>query len=380
MRGDHGDEPPAVNSSLHQVTDGDRIRFFSRYDASGNEINIENFDCEVLGTVSSVQTNDGLKIGNFVKIKYPEQYLTQNTTFGISADFYHYKILLYNFKPNTDSDLKTFYEFGKCFGIGNAGTDNAYHIGLEQTQSATSPSSVPAIISATNGDLFYRKRNVIYRDLYTFLGEGQDSPSTSFELAFKIKCQNGDINNDAYLIQTQDFDGEVPYSYSSDTEFFFNKSSNKNITISIKCSFNATSTAAIDFNELNVYLKYITPYDLNPRGGRVGIIKLNTSLLSESPTLIEIDNKSVILPLAKVYIVISGSALFTEGVTLSKSDFNFGVLYNSNIEIIEQSFNDTYNLVTNSNGRPSVIEENAKQTYFPTLIRFGGAYQVKYKY
>ena len=43
--------------------------------------------------------------------------------------------------------------------------------------------------------------------------------------------------------------------------------------------------------------------------------------------------------------------------------------------IIESSFSDNINLITNSNGRPSVIDANASQTYFPTVIRFGQAYQ-----
>jgi hypothetical protein len=51
------------------------------------------------------------------------------------------------------------------------------------------------------------------------------------------------------------------------------------------------------------------------------------------------------------------------------------VLKREIIDIIESSFSDTYNLVTNSNGRPSVVDENAAKRYFPTLIRFGQAYQ-----
>jgi hypothetical protein len=361
------------NVVSYSFTEGDRIKFFSRFDVSGNEINITDLDCEVLGTVATVQTNSGLKTGNFVKIRYPQDF---DPKFGLSPDYYHFKILLYNFKINSDSTLKTFYEFGKCFGVGNPGTNLAYHIGLEQTQSASNPSGVPAIISATNGDLFYRLRNVIYSDLFKFQGVGQDSPSGSFRVALKIRCQDGDISSSSYLIQTQDFDGEVPTSYSDDKQFFLNKLTNKNQKISIKCSFNATSNAPNNFNELKVYLQYNTPYDLNPRGGRTGFVQLNSSTTSEAGSLISIDQEVVILPLAKVYLVITGSALFDAGVIISNFDFNFEILYNSNIEIIEQSFSDNYNLVTNSNGRPSVIEVNARKTYFPTLIRFGGAYQV----
>ena len=55
---------------------------------------------------------------------------------------------------------------------------------------------------------------------------------------------------------------------------------------------------------------------------------------------------------------------------------NLDVLSNQNIDIIEGSFTDNNNIVTNSNGRASAVEENAAQTYYPALIRFGQEYQL----
>ncbi len=43
--------------------------------------------------------------------------------------------------------------------------------------------------------------------------------------------------------------------------------------------------------------------------------------------------------------------------------------------IMDQSVSDLYPSQVQGIGRPFVIDPNAKQTYFPTLIRFGGAYQ-----
>jgi hypothetical protein len=90
-----------------------------------------------------------------------------------------------------------------------------------------------------------------------------------------------------------------------------------------------------------------------------------------------LDNTISIPATAKVWIAVySSNILAGETFTLNAFNLNFNLLKNYTIPIIEKSFNDTYNLVTNSNGRVSVVDENAKQTYFPTLIRFGGAYQV----
>jgi len=363
------------NIVSYTFTAGDRIRFLSRYSVTGEEIPVVNLDCEILGIVYSITTNYGTKEGNFIKINYPTEFINTNPTFQFDTEeYWHYKIFIYNLSANTSDSLRVFYEFGKCFGIGNPGTANAYHIGLEHTQSAEVGPNHYATISGTNGDLFYRKRNVIYNNQYKFLGEGQDSAAASIDVPLKIKCQNGGVDNASYSIQTQDFDTRV--ITTSDTQFFYNKSSTNSITVQIRCAFGASSPAPINFNGFDVYLLYATPYDLSPRGGRTGLVKLGeTAFLTETSTPINIDEKVVILPLAKVWIIITGAALFDAGVTISSFDFNFSVVFNNIIPIIEQSFSDNYNLVTNSNGRPSVIDENAAKRYFPTLIRFGQSYQ-----
>jgi hypothetical protein len=363
------------NIVSYTFTAGDRIRFLSRYSVTGEEIPVVNLDCEILGMVYSITTNDGVKEGNFIKINYPTEFININPTFKFDTEeYWHYKIFIYNLSASTSDSLRVFYEFGKCFGIGNPGTTSAYHIGLEHTQTPVAGPNYYATISGTNGDLFYRKRNVLYNNQYKFLGEGQDSAAASSNVPLKIKCQNGGVDNISYSIQTQDFDTTVVTT--SDTQFFYNKSSTNNITIQVRCAFGASSSAAINFNGFDVYLLYATPYDLTPRGTRTALVKLGeTAFLTESATPISIDEKVVILPLAKVWIIITGAALFNAGVTISSFDFNFSVVFNNIIPIIEQSFSDNYNLVTNSNGRPSVIDENAAKRYFPTLIRFGQAYQ-----
>lgn len=94
-------------------------------------------------------------------------------------------------------------------------------------------------------------------------------------------------------------------------------------------------------------------------------------------TTFTIDKQFTVPQTGKVYIVAKSinDSVGNNKIIIQPMNFDFQVLKGSTIEIIESSFNDTYNLITNSNGRPSVIDENARQTYFPTLIRFGQAYQ-----
>jgi hypothetical protein len=61
---------------------------------------------------------------------------------------------------------------------------------------------------------------------------------------------------------------------------------------------------------------------------------------------------------------------------ISSFNMTMNILQSKELQIIESSFNDFYNLTLNSNGRESVIDENAKKVYFPTLIRYSQSYQV----
>ena len=62
-------------------------------------------------------------------------------------------------------------------------------------------------------------------------------------------------------------------------------------------------------------------------------------------------------------------------LTIGYFDLKINVLNDITIPIIESSFSDVYNIVTNSNGREAIVDENAKRTYFPTLVRFSQSYQ-----
>jgi len=43
--------------------------------------------------------------------------------------------------------------------------------------------------------------------------------------------------------------------------------------------------------------------------------------------------------------------------------------------VTDLNYSDDFKSAVNSNGRPSVLDYNAKETYYPTMVRFSGAYQ-----
>jgi len=102
-----------------------------------------------------------------------------------------------------------------------------------------------------------------------------------------------------------------------------------------------------------------------------------SNLIQNVDTQFEINKKFVVPTTGKVWLVATSQndGNGNNKVYIQPFNFDFNVIKDKLIEIIESSFSDNINLITNSNGRPSVIDANASQTYFPTVIRFGQAYQ-----
>ena len=321
---------------------------------------------------------DGIvKNGRFVKINYPPaDDISGSFNFSGGIDYQNYEILLYNYTQKTTSKNKLFFEFGRCYGIGNAGTSDRYHMGNVATQSPTDFFLYPAKVSIINGDLFYRKRIVPISDFYSFQGiaQRQDSP-TSLNIIVPTT-----VENDIYKVQTQGFFGvSETYgaypTYSDDNQFIFNKSSTNSIEVSLKSLMQFFNT---DIDN-TIYFKYMivttSAKTLGFLTNPVNIFQgqaLN-GVISEA----KIDTKITLPPSSRLYLYIS--PLYT-GATNSTQLMGFEMetrIFKSNktIDIIETSFSDVYNIVTNSNGRETIVDENAKQTYFPTLIRFSQSYQ-----
>ena len=387
------------NVVSYNYTEGDRIRFIQRYDSDNTARTIPaQYDYEIVGTVATFEYNINYPSpiapdnntytanGNFLKIRYPEADIdTDNTTgfqFPGTVDWQHYEILLYNYSTNADSTQRFYYEFGKEYGIGEPGTANRYHFGLQQTQSSEDPVNVPAIIPVTNGDLFYRLRKVPYSDNFNYTSGafsiGTSGAYNEQSATFPITV-TPTITNSSYTIQTQPnaaayLDPGFFPVWASTGYFFYNQSASEKI-LSIKGTLQLASDGGSTFSVYAVICTNLVPFD--PKY-TVSLLPLEiNNLIQNTDTTLEINKRFSVPQTGKVWIVATSTNDDTGGnnVVIQPMNFDFDVVKDKEIEIIEQSFNDTYNLVTNSNGRPSAIDENARQTYFPTVIRFGQAYQ-----
>jgi hypothetical protein len=376
------------NVVSYNYTEGDRIKFYARYNVSNDIIYLPQYDYEIVGTVSTFEYNINWPVplaidnntytanGNFLKIRYPSNDISPDFDFPGTADFQHYEILLYNYSTNADSTQRFYYEFGKQYGIGNPGTTNAYHYGISQL------SNGGAVVPVTNGDLFYRLRIVPFADNFTFSSDRFDIDTAGAygtrSETFPIEVTRT-IDNLAYRIQTQP-NAQVflttGYPVWSDTGYFFyNKSAGEQI-LSINGTFIMASDGTSTFSVYALILTNLIP--LSPKY-TISLLPIEVNNITQNvDTTFTINKRFSVPTTGKVYIIAKSTndSIGANNIIIQPMiDFNFDVVKNKEIGIIEKSFNDTYNLVTNSNGRPSVIDANARQTYFPTVIRFGQAYQ-----
>jgi len=385
------------NVVSYNYTEGDRIKFVRRYNVDNIPLEInKKFDYEIIGTVASVEynvpsdNNTYTAVGNFLKIRYPIDDINLTFQFLNTAEWQHYEILLYNYTSNAIASQRLFYEFGKEYGIGNPGTDDSYHFGLNKLENGG------AVVSVTNGDLFYRLRTIPFDFIYNLNSPTQGIISSK-ELNPSLQTQSvivdgSPISNNSFILQTQVIVGASLTSGSpqfSDTNYlFYNKSSITdqiilNGTFSVTSAFyTATGIKTNDVNNVTFSMYIIICTSTG---------KSYTSLLPIEFNIIKVNksyefkyNKTINIPSnAKLWTVIKSNidnpdslAIGTYNlISMSEYVFNLKIVRQSTIGIIEQSFSDNYNLITNSNGRPSVIDVNAAQTYFPTVIRFGQSYQ-----
>ena len=350
----------------YDFTQGDRISFYGRFTDSGAETSFTpNFyDYEILGTVVNPTFGGIVQTGNFIKIAYPTSDIGSNLKFdNTNPNYQNYEIIIYGIKDSVAANQTTFYEFGKCFGIGNYGTDTAYHIGLEQTQ--TSDLSLPAKISIENGDYFFRKRNVITSTNYQLSSPSQGFGDKYLTPAFTLVNMSSPQTTTNYTVQNSTYNGDssIPTDYTSGRSFFLNNSAS-GVQVRVRCTIPLNCQAN---GSTQIFLEAINS------GGTYQLVQC----IPSQSTVINTDYNIVI---DKIITVQSGGYLrmlianpyggSSANIYIQPFQMSVDVISTYPITVFDASFSDYANLQTNSNGRPTVIDVNATQSFNGSLIRW----------
>lgn len=352
----------------YEFVAGDRIRFLMNYPFGGTPYDLPIYDYEILGVNNSIIINGVTQTGRFLRITYPTADITGTFDFGGSG-FQNYKILLYNYvKHASTPGTELYFEFGREYAIGNWGTVNAFHIGSDQTQ--TSTLSQPAIINITEGDLFYRYRTVpagstINLTTSTYIQAGTYSTFTV--------VASPPVSNSVYSIVGGPHTGagltNATYPTNANNDYTIRNVAAFPFSIRLRITYTVTPNNPSDHNGQHwLAVKLVNSSNVVRI---IQILATQTGLEAGNTYTYTIDTNVTLQPTEKLWLI----SFCQNQMVIGDGTIRIDVIDNVTIPIIESAYSDKYAIITNSNNRPSVYDENARQTYYPTLVRFSLSYQ-----
>jgi len=343
---------------------GDRIRITGRYTASGSFVSL-NYDYAVLGTQTQIVVNGETKTGLFVQINYPAGDISgdPNLKFDGTDDFQNYQIMLYNYKAYSSDSQNVYWQIGQQYGIGNPATLSAYHMGNAGDNQ----------VNLTDGDVFYRVRNVPIINSYrvpcgaytqgTTYGTEWVAPNLEGFLfadnaIWRIR---GGVNRNGGLLPAQ-----TPF-YSDADQTVWNKSGTP---FSVRLRQTVFITDVNDPNgQWAMYVKIVDS------GGAVttyNILPLKSGLAENIQNEYSFDFTFSLPGNSKLWIM--GYAV--NQMLVGLGELQIDIIRTRTINVFDFSFSDIFDLKTNSDNKPNVIQTYSRQTFYGTKYRWGQVYQL----
>lgn len=346
-----------ISYGVTSFVPGDRIRVLGRYSANGGFTAL-NLDYAILGVIVNPIVGGLPKTGTFIQISYPAADISANFKFDGTSDFQNYQILIYNYKAVTASGQNVFFEVGETFGIGNPGQPNAYHMG----------NVADNIVKITDGDIFFRPRTVPIVNEYVISTASFDQMTPASTL--HVNPGGGGtpiVDNGIWKIVggTNQAAGLFYPTYANNDFTILNEGT---IPFNVRLRGTIPVVDKTDPNgQFSLFVWIVMPGNVVTK---TQILPLQTGLAPGISNQFVFDSTVVLPSTGKLWIVSQAvNELLIGGFALT-----LDVIRNISLMVFDASFSDIYNLKTNSDNRPSVINATALQTFFPTLFRFAEPY------
>jgi len=357
---------------------GDRVKFIKRYNSGGavaQDLAYFNYDYAILSVETNPVMNGITKDGAYLKIAYPTNDIGSNIFFDGSADSQNYEIFIYNPAQTTSATDQTYFEIGQKFSI-----INGYHSGYQ-----TQTSSQPAKVRFTDWDVYYRTRRVNITPAYQIQGLGSSGSGYSGYVDPYVTLNVGDANsvvttpsNYSIGYSVKQIAGLAVGSYPKFSDAYYNyyNKSGVDYNVRFKTSFEAWLTGSSGQSALRMYVKVynasVATYVQILNAQSLNIVNSTTS------PVVTINLDAIV----KVPSGYKASLIFTNDtpngnlIHISACTWEITPLNTISISVDDPSFSDVYKLEKNPTSRPLVVDINAKQTYYSTMVRYSQAYQL----
>ena len=370
---------------------GDRVKFLERISLNGavnSYTSGAEKDFEIIGVEANPNINGYVAVGNFIKMKYPSAFTDANFEFFkptdtgvviptilLAEDFQNYKIQIYNTKQSANGN-ETYFEIGEQYAVGKPTTANRYHVGQYQSQQ----SATPAIVRITQADNFFRYRNVPIGANYQFsAGPYTQNDGAGFAAQFStvvINVWNSvntpyTIDATAYEIKSQVLPAStcslaaVQYPNNATADYLFLNKSAAAMTVRVKGVLKA-STITTKNQYVVLHAKVVDA------GGAIvtTIIPRGTISTTNEEYEFPFDAKINVGVGSRLFLITECSPAASNSLLVGAFNLQVSVLRNAEIRVIESSFNDVLRLELNNDSRPLIYDENAKNAFYPTLVRY----------
>lgn len=363
------DNPTTILS--YSFVPGDRIRFIKMLSNGQNTIYASE-DFEIQSQVQDPLINGAVQSGKFIKIALPTTDATFD--FGVQThapfpnplNYNNYLIQLYTPALSVANGLDAFYEFGERYDIAQPGTDNRCHQG--QTQNQPQNLSVPATFSLDKGDAYYRHRTINTGVEFVYLvtaGSGPDSNAGQITLGLTLQSQS--FNDPNILTGNSPYNNLIGFNLATNNDRWILKIVTGTFTFRIKGSIIITFADDRPGDQYRFALQdntgvatYLTPIFDSSKAGTYTFVVDTTFTLSTGERIF-------------IFGISQPNFDHTRSFTSTTLTITRQQVYN--VAITDPNFSDFFNSKVNSDGRASVVDPNSLQTYFPTMVRFGGEYQ-----
>lgn len=347
---------------------GDRIKFCCLFnnDKTVNTSYGNTRDYEIIGQEINPNVNGIVQLGQFLKIKLPTVNSLFNFGDGLTNQYYYYYINLYTPAKSVSNNLNVYYEFSRMYQVGNAGTDLAFHQG--QTVNQTTDLLTPAYFHLNDGDDYFRIRDIRAGAFFV----ADSVPDVTYSWANEPILQQ---NIQSVPIGTSYTVKNTVSGNSSNLNNWLIKTGLSPVTFSIKGrqTFQALATVS---SSLIVYLMI-----QNVGGGGLTLVNLATLTGATNGQILEFNiDSNVTIPaskIARIYLQespVSSPTAFTAKQVSGQLTF-IDTEHDFQVGVIDENVSDFAPSKVNSNGRPSIVNADEKETYYPTLIRWGLFYQ-----
>lgn len=361
---------PSASILAYSFTPNDRIRFIKLFaeDGSTAQIYTTVYDFPIINSLTDPIINGLQQQGQILQINLPSN-INLNFNFG-GNQFANYLIEIYTPALSVSNNSNTYFEFGETYNVQAVGQATRFHQGKLRNQKPDLTQS--ALFDLYAGDAYFRTRIIPVGNEFKYGMTTGSFVFPGFVATLPLTLNNQSFTNPNYVAQSY----PTTTAVSSATNIF-------NVVAGNPYTITLNITGFITFTVVALGGGY-NGFDLT------AYIYSNTNTQTAFFTLV---NDTTILTVANTYtynfnikITLGQPASEYLAITLNgEGSTNFNILAGqivineaTNIPpqgIIDPNFSDFYQSDINSNGRAYIVDPNAKQTFFPTLIRFGQAYQ-----